>query len=112
MRIAYFDCFSGISGDMCLGALISAGVDFDRLKEELTKLPVEGYALRWEKVKRNGITSANFFVDMLDVEQPERRLADIHGIKILKTYFSSFSFKIASILSVTSRKATATGDSG
>ena len=80
MRIAYFDCFSGISGDMCLGALISAGVDFDRLKEELTKLPVEGYALRWEKVKRNGITSANFFVDMLDVEQPERRLADIHGI--------------------------------
>ena len=80
MRIAYFDCFSGISGDMCLGALISAGVDFDRLKEELAKLPVEGYALRWEKVKRNGITSANFFVDMLDVEQPERRLADIHGI--------------------------------
>ena len=76
MRIAYFDCFSGISGDMCLGALISAGVDFDRLKEELTKLPVEGYALRWEKVKRNGITSANFFVDMLDVEQPES-LADI-----------------------------------
>ena len=81
MRIAYFDCFSGISGDMCLGALISAGVDFDRLKEELTKLPVEGYALRWEKVKRNGITSANFLWTCW-MEQPERRLADIHGLLI------------------------------
>jgi hypothetical protein len=80
MRIAYFDCFSGISGDMCLGALISAGADFDRLKEELAKLPVEGYGLRWEKVKRNGITAANVFVDLQEVEQPERNLNDIVNI--------------------------------
>lgn len=77
MKIAYFDCFSGISGDMCLGALISAGVDFTLLKEELAKLPVEGYDLRWEKVKRNGITAANVHVDLLEVNQPERCLADI-----------------------------------
>jgi hypothetical protein len=38
MKIAYFDCFSGISGDMCLGALVSAGVDFEHLKEELSRL--------------------------------------------------------------------------
>lgn len=62
---------------MCLGSLISAGVDFYVLKEELSKLPVQGYALRCEKVKRNGITAANFFVDMLDVKQPERSLSDI-----------------------------------
>lgn len=77
MKIAYFDCFSGISGDMCLGALISAGVDFAQLKEELAQLPLEGYDLHWEKVKRNGITAANVFVDLLEVEQPQRRLADI-----------------------------------
>lgn len=80
MKIAYFDCFSGISGDMCLGALISAGVDFDLLKEELAKLPVEGYNLYWETVKRNGITAVNVFVDLLEVNQPERRLADIQQI--------------------------------
>lgn len=80
MKIAYFDCFSGISGDMCLGALISAGVDFDLLKEELANLPVECYPLRREKVKRNGITATNVFVDLLEVNQPERRLADIQQI--------------------------------
>lgn len=80
MKIAYFDCFSGISGDMCLGALISAGVDFEHIKEELTKLPVQGYVLRCEKVKRNGITAANIFVDMLDEVQPERHLAEIKQV--------------------------------
>lgn len=62
---------------MCLGALISAGVDFELLKEELAKLPVQGYALHWEKVKRNGITAANVFVDLLEINQPERRLVEI-----------------------------------
>lgn len=80
MKIAYFDCFSGISGDMCLGALAGAGVSFDLLREELTKLPVEGYALRQEKVKRNGIGAIDVFVDLLEMNQPERCLADIREI--------------------------------
>ncbi len=80
MKIAYFDCFSGISGDMCLGALVSAGVDFDQLKEELSRLPVGGYELSWEKVSRNGIAAASVNVTLLNVEQPERRLADIISI--------------------------------
>jgi len=77
MKIAYFDCFSGISGDMCLGALISAGVDFNLLKEELAKLSVLGYDLRLEKTIRNGINAANVFVDLLEANQPERHLVDI-----------------------------------
>ncbi len=81
MRIAYFDCFSGISGDMCLGALLAIGVDFEHLREELAKLPVEDYILRHEKVKRNGISAVNFFVDLLKTNQPERHLAGI--VKIL-----------------------------
>lgn len=80
MKIAYFDCFSGVSGDMCLGALVAAGVDFEQLKEELARLPVEGYALRREKIKRSGITATNIFVDLLELNQPERRLADIRQI--------------------------------
>jgi uncharacterized protein (TIGR00299 family) protein len=65
---------------MCLGSIISAGVDFDILKEELSKLPVQGYELRCEKIKRNGITAVNFFVDILDVKQPERSLSDIKQV--------------------------------
>lgn len=80
MKIAYFDCFSGISGDMCLGALAGAGVDWDWLNGELAKLPVEGYGMRMEKVTHNGISATNVFVDLLEVEQPERHLADIFQI--------------------------------
>ncbi|MEW6096015.1 MAG: nickel pincer cofactor biosynthesis protein LarC [bacterium] len=55
MKIAYFDCFSGISGDMILGALVDAGLNFDLLKNELKKLPVTDYEIKHEKVIRKGI---------------------------------------------------------
>ena len=80
MRVAYFDCFSGISGDMCLGALVGAGVDFNLLKETLSGLPVGGYRLREEKIKRNGISASNVFVDLLETSQPCRNLEDIRKI--------------------------------
>ncbi|MEW5899707.1 MAG: LarC family nickel insertion protein [Bacillota bacterium] len=80
MRIAYFDCFAGISGDMCLGALVAAGADFGRLKKELLKLPVEGYQLRCEEKKWGGLAAVNFFVDVLPEEQPVRDLSDIERI--------------------------------
>ena len=77
MKIAYFDCFSGVSGDMCLGALISAGLDFSLLKQELTKLSLTGYDLRWERVTRNGISAADVHVEVQEANQPARRIADI-----------------------------------
>ncbi len=43
--LAYFDCFSGISGDMTLGALVDAGASLELLRSELAKLPVKGYTL-------------------------------------------------------------------
>lgn len=49
MQIAYFDCFSGISGDMILGALIDAGLDLHQLESELGKLKISGYRIRTEK---------------------------------------------------------------
>ena len=45
-RILFVDCFSGVSGDMLLGALVDAGVDVARLRSELGKLGVEGWAIR------------------------------------------------------------------
>ncbi len=53
--IAYFNCSSGISGDMILGALVDAGVPLEELKNRLALLPIRGYELRARKVKKAGI---------------------------------------------------------
>ena len=49
MKLAYFDCFSGISGDMTLGALVDAGVPLDHLRSELLALNVPGWRMSAEK---------------------------------------------------------------
>ncbi len=55
MKIAYFDCFSGISGDMILGALIDAGFPEKALRQELAKIPLPSYKLEIKKVEKEGI---------------------------------------------------------
>ena len=60
MRIAYFDCFSGISGDMALGAFLDAGLSFKKLSDELAKLNINGYSLKRSKVSRGGIRGTKF----------------------------------------------------
>jgi hypothetical protein len=62
MRTAYFDAFSGISGDMVVGALLDAGASFAHLRRELKKLGLDGYNLAVEKAKINGIHSTKFHV--------------------------------------------------
>ncbi len=55
MKIAYFDCFSGIAGDMALAALLDCGVPLNELKRGLASLPVEGWNIAAEDVLRSGI---------------------------------------------------------
>lgn len=62
MTILYYDCFSGISGDMNLGALIDLGVDPDYLKSELSRLDLKGYNLEWGTGSRKGITGTRVTV--------------------------------------------------
>jgi pyridinium-3,5-bisthiocarboxylic acid mononucleotide nickel chelatase len=57
MNHAYFDCFSGISGDMTLGALLDAGVSLDHLRAELQLLNLPGWELTAEKVWKNGMAA-------------------------------------------------------
>ena len=56
MKALYFDCFSGISGDMTIGALLDLGLDFEYLKSELKKLPVEDYELKISRVVRSNLS--------------------------------------------------------
>ena len=77
-KVAYFDCFSGCSGDMVLGALIDAGLPLDILEKGLSSLAIHGYKLFAEKVKRSTITATKFTVTMDEPEaQPARSLEDI-----------------------------------
>jgi hypothetical protein len=75
LKIAYFDCFSGISGDMCLGSLVDAGVSIKALGKELKKIPVAGYRLSLKKVKRADLAASN--VDVIQHSKPESRNSNL-----------------------------------
>ncbi len=77
--IAYFDMFSGISGDMTLGALVDLGVPLEWLKNELSSMPFSGFDIREEKIRQNGIRAVNLFVDA-DHEHHARDYAAIKGL--------------------------------
>jgi uncharacterized protein (TIGR00299 family) protein len=64
--IAYFDCFSGISGDMTLGAFIDLGVPLKWLKAQFETLPVSGFDMTVGTVTRNGICAKNVEVHVKD----------------------------------------------
>jgi len=79
MKIVYFDCFSGISGDMTVGALLDAGLKLETLEKELKKLGLTGYQLEVNKVVKKGISATRFKVKIKE-EGVERRFKDILAI--------------------------------
>jgi len=80
MRIAYFDTIAGVSGDMTLGAFLSAGVSLDALRAEIAKLHLEGVEIDAAHIQRNGITAVKAEV-VVSVEQTHHRhLGDILAI--------------------------------
>jgi pyridinium-3,5-bisthiocarboxylic acid mononucleotide nickel chelatase len=72
LKIAWFDCFSGISGDMCLGALVDAGAPLEEIEKGLKKLKLKGYALRERKVVRAGITATKVDVVLGAVSKSQK----------------------------------------
>jgi len=81
MKIAYFDCFSGAAGDMIVAALLDAGAPFDALRKQLKSLPIEGYELKAQQVRKQGFAATRFevLVDP-DADKPHRHLKDIERI--------------------------------
>lgn len=81
MKVAYFDCPSGASGDMILGALVDAGVSLDSLRAELAKLPLQGYRLTAREVKRGAFRATKVDVEV-DAQAPRqhRNLPEIVGL--------------------------------
>src|SRR5438552_3428973 len=71
MKLSYFDCFSGISGDMTLGALVDAGCGVDLLRSELCGLQVREWELSTEKVWKNGMAAT--YVKVKTEDQSKHR---------------------------------------
>jgi pyridinium-3,5-bisthiocarboxylic acid mononucleotide nickel chelatase len=77
--IAYFDCFSGISGDMTLGAFIDLGVPVEWLKDRIETLPLTGFEVLAQTVSRNGIQAKSVDVRVKD-DTTSRHYKDIKSI--------------------------------
>lgn len=79
MKIAYFDCFAGISGDMIVGAFLEAGLPIEYLQTELQRLPVSGFHIDTQRVIKNGISASKCDIQLED-DSPHRHLPDIEKI--------------------------------
>ena len=78
MKIAYFDCFSGVSGDMTLGALLACGADEAEWRRQMVGLSVPGYDLHVQRVTRGGIAATDVSVVLFEEEAGHgRHLSDI-----------------------------------
>ena len=98
LRTAYFDCYSGISGDMILGALIDLGVLEKNISKALKNIDLKGYKLQTKNVQRNGIVGTQIkVVDNLKHKHshPHRSFSDIK--KLIEQSNLSSTVKINSI---------------
>ena len=82
MKTAYFDCFSGISGDMIIGALLDLGLELNFLEKNLSKIKLQNYKIGAKKIVKNGITATKFATVETGKMQhhEERNLKDINKI--------------------------------
>ncbi len=80
-RLALFDPFSGIAGDMTVGALIDAGANEAEIRSGLQSLPIDGYKIRVERVLRSHLSGTQFIVELPDgPEHAHRGLGDVKRI--------------------------------
>ena len=97
-RVAYFDCFSGVSGDMILGSLVDAGLDFETLRQEIAKLglPEQAFELSASKVTRAGFAATK--VDVVVREPPQHRsLAEVLRIIAGSSLFEADRGRVAAV---------------
>lgn len=80
MRVLCYECFSGISGDMNLGAMLDLGIEEPYLNSELDKLNLGGWKLKVEKAQRHGIQGTKVTVIQTVHEHAHRHLSDIEKI--------------------------------
>ena len=76
-RAAYFDCFSGASGDMILASLVDAGADLEKIRDSLNSLPLGAFEIAASQTKRGLLRACQVQVSFSSTHQPHRNLASI-----------------------------------
>jgi len=76
LKTLYLDCYSGISGDMLLGALLDAGLSYKAWLAEVGKLGLSGYTITKKRVIRSGLSGTKVTINVT-AKQPHRNLSDI-----------------------------------
>ncbi len=79
-KVAYLDCFAGVSGDMLLGAIVDAGVKLVEIKKALEGLTIKGYEIKEERVKRSFIEATKVTVRIKERKGIVRRWRDIEKV--------------------------------
>jgi pyridinium-3,5-bisthiocarboxylic acid mononucleotide nickel chelatase len=79
MQVAYFDCFSGISGDMIIGAMLDAGLELSYLESEIKKLGLKNVEIKASKTVRQNIASTQFTV-LFEEQKHHRHLKDLYAL--------------------------------
>lgn len=79
VKVAYFDCFAGITGASVMGALVDLGVPPDWLQGELGRLPLAGFELRAEEISLPGLRAARLRIG-ISPTGPARRAADLRAV--------------------------------
>lgn len=91
-KIAYLDCPTGIAGDMCLGALIHAGLPLEYLETQLRRLGISHeYTLRVETVQRNGQSATKLHVDLNALPDPEALAHREPGVDVHSTFQRAYT---------------------
>ena len=78
MNSLYLECYSGISGDMMVAALLDLGADQSVLEKVLDSLPVQGFSIKISRVKKAGLDVCDFHV-ILEKENPDHDMAYLHS---------------------------------
>ena len=79
MKTAYFDAFSGLSGDMIVGAILDCGADFGEFERAIKSMPLAGYRLSTRRKGVSGISALKFDVEVRK-PQPERHFGEIRAL--------------------------------
>ena len=86
MVTAYFNCSSGLSGNMILGSFVAAGMNLEEFEEVLKTLPISGYRIILKDVVKKGISAKYLDVELLDQDQPHRHLHNIEKLLMKEIY--------------------------
>ena len=102
MKTAYFDAFSGLSGDMIVGAILDCGADFGELERAIKSMPIAGYRLSTRRKTSSGISALKFDVAVTE-PQPERRFGEIRALIDSSSLATTIKHRAISIFEVLSQ---------